>query len=147
MGIMVHLFTPLLLAPIQYIMSPLSFLKKPILWLELMSKYKGEFSGAPNFAYALLANKYGHLVNDPTYASLDLSSWKVAYCGAEPIRSTTITAFCNTFAKWKFPSKCFCPCYGLAEATLLVTFSRADRDATMMKISRYVSYISELKSS
>ncbi len=99
------------------LMSPLDFLKKPLRWLEAMTKYGGTVSGAPNFAYDLCVRK----VKAADKEQLDLSAWEVAGVSAEPIRAHTIDAFSEAFASCGFHRSSFYPSYGLAEATLIVT--------------------------
>jgi amino acid adenylation domain-containing protein len=99
------------------LMSPTSFLQRPYRWLQAISKYKGTTSGAPNFAYELCSQK----ITAEQRASLDLSSWQVAFNGAEPIRSGTLERFSNTFVECGFRREAFYPCYGMAETTLLVS--------------------------
>ena len=100
-----------------YLMSPVSFLMRPMRWLQAISRYKATISGGPNFAYELTARG----VTPEQLETLDLSSWDVAYNGAEPIRAETMKRFAETFAPCGFRSSAFHPCYGLAEATLLVS--------------------------
>jgi len=97
------------------LMSPTTFLKQPINWLRAISDYGAVISGGPNFAYDLCVRK----VTPEQRASLDLSSWRLAFCGAEPIRPETLEQFAETFAPCGFREDAFYPCYGLAEATLL----------------------------
>ena len=99
------------------LMSPLSFLQRPARWLEAISRYRATTSGGPNFAYDLCVRKVG----PEQRAELDLSSWTVAFNGAEPIRKDTIDRFVEAFAPCGFRREAFYPCYGLAEATLFVT--------------------------
>ena len=99
------------------LMSPAAFLQRPIGWLEAISEYGASVSGAPNFAYEICAAR----ATDEQVAQLDLSSWQVAFCGAEPIRAETLGSFAARFAPANFSSTAFYPCYGLAEATLLAT--------------------------
>jgi amino acid adenylation domain-containing protein len=102
------------------LMSPTSFLQRPYRWLQAISKYKGTTSGAPNFAYELCVQK----ITDEQRESLDLSSWQVAFNGAEPIRHETLERFGESFAGCGFRREAFYPCYGMAEATLLVSGGR-----------------------
>ena len=97
------------------LMSPTTFLKQPINWLKAISDYGAVISGGPNFAYDLCVRK----VTPEQRESLDLSSWRLAFCGAEPIRPETLEQFAETFAPCGFREDAFYPCYGLAEATLL----------------------------
>ncbi|MGL5835334.1 MAG: fatty acyl-AMP ligase, partial [Waterburya sp.] len=99
------------------LMSPTSFLQRPYRWLQAISKYKGTTSGAPNFAYELCMQK----ITAEQRATLDLSSWQVAFNGAEPIRHQTLELFATTFADCGFRPSAFYPCYGMAETTLLVS--------------------------
>lgn len=99
------------------LMSPLSFLQRPMRWLEAVSRYGGTISGGPNFAYDLCVRK----VKPEHLETLDLSQWSVAFNGAEPIRPETLHLFAETFAPCGFNKDAFYPCYGLAEATLIVS--------------------------
>ena len=98
------------------LMSPVAFLKRPARWLEAISHYRATTSGGPNFAYDLCVRR----VTEEERARLDLSSWEVAFCGAEPIREATYRRFCSAFESCGFSRSSFYPCYGLAEATLFV---------------------------
>ncbi len=99
------------------LMPPQSFLQRPLRWLQAISHYRASISGGPNFAYELCASK----VTPEQRSALDLSNWKVAYNGAEPIRAASLERFTDTFHSRGFRSKFFYPCYGLAEATLIVS--------------------------
>ena len=103
---------------LSVLMSPIAFMQRPARWLEAITKYKGTFSGGPNFSYEVCANK----VSQEELAQLDLSSWKVASNGGEPIRIESQDRFARKFADCGFKYEAFYPCYGLAEATLLVSF-------------------------
>ncbi|MBW4417614.1 MAG: amino acid adenylation domain-containing protein [Myxacorys californica WJT36-NPBG1] len=106
------------------LMSPASFLQRPYRWLQAISRYGGTTSGGPNFAYELCVDK----ITPEQRKTLDLSSWSVAFNGAEPIRQSTLERFAATFAECGFRPEAFYPCYGLAEASLMVTgSSKADR--------------------
>jgi acyl-CoA synthetase (AMP-forming)/AMP-acid ligase II/acyl carrier protein len=97
------------------LMTPTSFLQRPLRWLQAISKYKAQVSGAPNFAYEICVRKS----TARERAALDLSSWRVAFCSAEPVRPETLEQFTEAFAPSGFSSHAFYPCYGLAEATLM----------------------------
>ncbi|WP_404791146.1 condensation domain-containing protein [Altericista sp. CCNU0014] len=99
------------------LMAPATFLQSPYRWLKAISDYRGTTSGAPNFAYELCVQK----VTSDQLETLDLSSWTVAFNGAEPIRSQTLERFAEKFAPCGFRAEAFYPCYGMAEATLMVT--------------------------
>lgn len=100
-----------------YLMSPAAFLQKPLRWLQAISRYQATNSGGPNFAYDLCVRK----ITAEQRAQLDLSRWRVAYNGSEPVRNTTLESFAATFAECGFRSESHRPTYGLAEATLLVS--------------------------
>ncbi|MBW4666566.1 MAG: amino acid adenylation domain-containing protein [Cyanomargarita calcarea GSE-NOS-MK-12-04C] len=99
------------------IMPPTSFLQRPYRWLQVISRYRGTTSGGPNFAYDLCVQK----ITSEQKATLDLSSWNVAFNGAEPIRHETLERFAQTFAECGFRREAFYPCYGMAETTLMVS--------------------------
>ena len=99
------------------IMSPVAFLQRPIRWLQAISNARATHCGAPNFAYDLCVRK----VTPEQKAILDLSCWQLAFNGAETIRPETLQRFVETFAPCGFRPEAFYPCYGLAEATLMVT--------------------------
>lgn len=99
------------------LMTPAAFLQRPVRWLQAISRYHGTISGGPNFAYDLCLKK----ITPEQRADLDLSSWALAFTGAEPVRYKTIQQFAETFAACGFNQKAFYPCYGLAEATLFVS--------------------------
>jgi fatty-acyl-CoA synthase len=101
------------------VMSPVLFLKRPTAWLEAISRYRGTISFAPNFAFELCVRR----VKPSQIGALDLSSWRVAGCGAEPLRADTLRAFGERFAQAGFRMSSFVPSYGLAEHCLAVTFS------------------------
>ncbi|MEC4891787.1 MAG: amino acid adenylation domain-containing protein [Oscillatoria sp. PMC 1051.18] len=99
------------------LMPPPSFLQRPYRWLQAISRYQGTTSGAPNFAYELCIHK----ITPEQRETLDLSSWDVAFNGAEPIRQDTLERFGTTFESCGFRKQAFYPCYGMAEATLMVS--------------------------
>lgn len=99
------------------LMSPVAFLQKPLRWLTAISEYKATTSGGPNFAYELCIEK----ITPEQRLNLDLSSWEVAFNGAEPIRGETLKLFTQTFAGCGFCPQAFYPCYGMAEATLMIS--------------------------
>lgn len=99
------------------LMSPVDFLQKPFRWLQAISHYKATTSGAPNFAFDLCVQK----ISPEQRSTLDLSSWDLAFTGAEPIRAETLDAFAETFAECGFRREAFYPCYGMAESTLIIS--------------------------
>ena len=117
MGLIGGILVPLYGGKFNVLMSPVAFLQKPLRWLQAISKYRATISGGPNFAYELCVRK----TTPEQRATLDLSSWTLAFNGAEPVRAETIDAFCEAFAPCGFRREAFYPCYGLAESTLMVT--------------------------
>jgi acyl-CoA synthetase (AMP-forming)/AMP-acid ligase II len=117
MGLIGNVIQPIYVGGYCVMMSPVSFVQKPLRWLQAISKYQATTSGAPNFAYDLLCDR----VTTAEVAELNLSSWKVAFCGAEPVQTTTLDEFKLKFASCGFKSTAFYPCYGMAEATLMIT--------------------------
>jgi acyl-CoA synthetase (AMP-forming)/AMP-acid ligase II/acyl carrier protein len=117
MGLIGGILTPLYVGGVSYLIAPAAFLQRPAAWLETLSRTGAEISGAPNFAYELCTRK----VSVEERAALDLSKWRLAFCGAEPIDAATLAEFATTFAPTGFRSDAFYACYGLAEATLMVT--------------------------
>ncbi len=121
MGLIGSLLQPLYLGVHCILLSPAAFLRRPRLWLEAISRYRATTSGGPNFAFDLCVEK----VPEGERAGLDLASWTVAFNGAEPVSAATLDRFARAFAAQGFRRTAFQPCYGLAEATLLVA---GDRD-------------------
>jgi amino acid adenylation domain-containing protein len=117
MGLIGNVLQPLYVGARCILMSPLAFLQQPLRWLHAISRFRGTTSGGPNFAYDLCARK----VRAEQLAELDLSSWEVAFNGAETVRPETLERFARTFAPCGFRREAFFPCYGLAEATLFVS--------------------------
>lgn len=101
------------------LMSPMAFLQKPLRWLRGITRYRVTISGGPNFAFDLCTQK----ITDEQLEGLDLSSWVVAFNGAEPVRAGTLKRFTERFAPVGFRPEAFYPCYGMAETTLIVTGS------------------------
>jgi len=101
------------------LIPPEHFVARPISWLQALSETGATISVAPNFAFGLVSER----VADEDLAELDLSSWKVALCGAEPVHPSTMSRFAEKLAPCGFETKAITPVYGLAEATLAVTFS------------------------
>jgi acyl-CoA synthetase (AMP-forming)/AMP-acid ligase II len=112
------------------LMSPAHFLQKPLRWLQAISRYRATTSGGPNFAYDLCVRK----VKPEHREELDLSSWNLAFNGAETIRAKTLNDFATTFASCGFQRRAFYPCYGLAEATLLVAGGPQAKDPIIHSI-------------
>lgn len=124
MGLIGGILQPLYMGRPNLLLSPTHFLQKPVRWLQAMSQYGATISGGPNFAYDLCVEK----VTAAQKRTLDLSRWSLAFNGAEPVRAETMDRFSRAFAECGFKREAFYPCYGLAEATLIVTggYKQAD---------------------
>ncbi|WP_437620402.1 non-ribosomal peptide synthase/polyketide synthase [Sorangium sp. So ce1151] len=117
MGLIGGILQPLYRGIRVALMSPLAFLQRPMRWLRAISHFRASVSGGPNFAFDLCVRKS----TAEERASLDLSSWEVAFTGAEPVRAETLDRFTSAFAQSGFRREAWYPCYGLAEATLIVS--------------------------
>ncbi|HEY6495530.1 MAG TPA: AMP-binding protein [Trebonia sp.] len=122
-GLIGNVLQPLHAGATSVLMSPLTFARWPLSWLSAISKYRAHTSGGPNFAFDACVARAARA----DLRGLDLSSWRVAFNGAEPIRAETLRRFAEAFAPYGFRPDALYPCYGLAEATLLVTGSRKGR--------------------
>jgi len=120
MGLIGGILQPLYAGFPVYLFSPLSFLRKPLRWLQAISQYRATTSGGPNFAYELCIRK----ITPEMRKGLDLSSWDLAFNGAEPVLPSTLERFSESFKECGFDARAFYPCYGLAESTLIVSGGR-----------------------
>src|SRR6185312_12045562 len=116
MGLIGTMLHPLFLGGTAVLMPAAAFIQKPIRWLRAIEKYRADTAGGPCFGFDLCTRA----IPPEQARTLDLSSWEVAFCGAEPIRGRTLIGFAERFAPAKFSANAFLPCYGLAEATLIV---------------------------
>ena len=114
------------------VMSPLTFLARPARWLWSIHRHRGTLSGGPNFCYELVLRK----VEDADIEGLDLSSWRLAFNGAEPVSPDTMAAFSKRFARYGLKPEAMTPVYGLAEATLGVSFTPPGRGPKLDRIER-----------
>jgi 8-amino-7-oxononanoate synthase len=117
MGLIGGILQPLYVGRPNVLISPMSFLQKPYRWLSAITRFHGTTSGGPNFAYDLCVRK----ITPEQRKTLDLSTWRVAFNGAEPVRAETLDAFAEAFAPCGFRREAFFSCFGLAEATLIVS--------------------------
>ncbi|MDQ1026949.1 acyl-CoA synthetase (AMP-forming)/AMP-acid ligase II/alkylation response protein AidB-like acyl-CoA dehydrogenase [Streptomyces umbrinus] len=129
MGLIAMMLAPLYLGGTAVLMSSTDFLKRPVSWLRLIERHRADISCAPNFAYDLCARR---LTEEQT-AGLDLSSWRYACNGAEPVDAATLARFAERFAPAGFSPRSLLPGYGLAEATLYVAGTRAERAPTVLR--------------
>lgn len=104
-------------------MAPVAFIQQPVRWLRAISHYRAHTSGAPNFAYDLCVRK----ITETQCQGLDLSSWRVAFNGSEPVHPNTIARFIEKFKPYGFNPNAAMPCYGLAEATVAVVCVEIDK--------------------
>lgn len=116
MGLIGGILQPLYMGRPNMLFSPTHFLQRPLRWLQIMTQTGSTISGGPNFAYDLCVEK----VTAEQKKQLDLSRWSLAFNGAEPVRAETMKRFSEAFAECGFRKEAFYPCYGLAEATLIV---------------------------
>ncbi len=112
------------------LMSPMAFVRRPARWLETISRERATISGGPNFAYDLCVER----VTPRERTGLDLSCWEVAFNGAEPVRAETLERFADAFAGSGFRREAFYPCYGLAEATLMVSGGKKSAAPTVLTL-------------
>ncbi len=124
-GLIGNVLNPLYVGSTSVLMSPLVFIRWPLRWLAAVARYRAHSSGGPNFAYdACVARAQKQGLPD-----VDLSTWRVAFNGAEPVRHDTLRRFTETFAPLGFRAEAHFPCYGLAEATLMVAGASPGRGA------------------
>ncbi|MFK4106440.1 fatty acyl-AMP ligase [Streptomyces sp. NPDC019531] len=126
MGLIGQLLTPIVLGGTSVSMDPMTFLRRPHLWLRMIDEMSIDVSPAPNFAYGLCTRR----VTDEQVSGLDLSRWTVALNGSEPVSPSIMDAFSTKFAAAGFRPEAFAPAYGLAESTLLVSCSVRRRPKT-----------------
>jgi acyl-CoA synthetase (AMP-forming)/AMP-acid ligase II len=132
MGLIQGVLQPVFSGFPAWLMSPVAFLQRPARWLEALSTLRATHSGGPNFAYDLCVRR----VSDLDRAALDLTAWRVAFSGSEPVRQHTIDAFRRTFMSSGFRRDAFRPAYGLAESTLLVTSTAPNEEPRTLTLDR-----------
>lgn len=114
------------------VMSPLSFIARPVRWLRAIHRYGGTLSAAPNFAYELCLKR----VRDEELAGLELGSWRCAFNGAEPVYPETTERFCERYARHGFRREAMMPVYGLAENCVGLTFPPLGRGPRIDRVQR-----------
>lgn len=129
MGLVGALLTAVTFPYELHLLPPEAFVMRPRRWLELVHTYRATISTAPNFAYDLTAKK-------ASAEGLDLSSWRAALDGAEPVHAATLARFADRFAGAGLPRRSLTPVYGLAEATLAVTFHPSGLDLDLLDVDR-----------
>ncbi|WP_283776236.1 non-ribosomal peptide synthetase [Pseudomonas syringae] len=131
MGLIGGLLQPIFSGVPCILMAPAYFLARPLRWLEAISEYGGTISGGPDFAYQLCSAR----VSDSALERLDLSRWRVAYSGSEPIREDSLRAFAEKFASCGFTPDSFMASYGLAEATLYVAGGKRGKGIPSLRLN------------
>ena len=132
MGLIGGILQPLYVGFPVLLFSPVTFLLRPARWLRAVSAFRATTSGGPNFAYDICVRRVTEAEKD----GLDLSSWDVAFTGAEPVRSATLERFTRAFERCGFRREALQPCYGLAEATLIVSGGEKGRGPVALTLSR-----------
>jgi acyl-CoA synthetase (AMP-forming)/AMP-acid ligase II len=131
MGLVLNVLQALYVGALCVLMSPVAFLQRPLTWLRAIHAYRAEVAGGPNFAFDLCASRY----RAEDMGDIDLSSWKLAFMGAETVRADTIARFVATFAPHGFDARAVWPGYGMAEATVLVSGGARGRGAPIRAVS------------
>ena len=132
MGLIGAWLAPLYVGFPLVVMSPLAFLGKPLRWLQAMQRWRGTLSAGPNFAYELCLKR----IDDAALASLDLSTWRLAFNGAEAVSPDTVRRFAERFAPCGLRPEAMAPVYGLAEASVGLLFPPLGRVAPIDAITR-----------
>lgn len=132
MGLILNALQALYVGALCVLLAPVAFLQRPHLWLRAISEYRAEVAGGPNFAFDLCVDRG----RPEQLAGIDLSCWKLAFVGAEPVRAATVERFAETFRPYGFAPQTFWPGYGMAEATLLISGSRRGAGAILRPVSR-----------
>ena len=117
MGLIGNVLQPIYVSGTCVVMPPVTFLQRPLRWLQAITRYRATISGGPNFAYDLCIDRIPPAARE----GLDLSSWDVAFNASEPVRAKTIDAFCAAYVPHGLRRSSIYPCYGLAESTLFVS--------------------------
>ncbi|HUE96962.1 MAG TPA: fatty acyl-AMP ligase, partial [Longimicrobiaceae bacterium] len=131
MGLIGGVLQPAFAGACAILMPPVAFLQRPQRWLQAISEHRGDVSGAPDFAYDLCVRRVGEQLR----SRLDLSGWRVAFNGAEPVHAETLDRFAEAFGPCGFRPLAFVPCYGLAEATLFVSGASRPRPPTVLPVA------------
>ena len=132
MGLILGILQPLYLGALGVLMAPVSFMQRPLSWLKAIHDYRAEIAGGPNFAFDLCVRRH----RCEQMRSIDLSCWRLAYNGAEPVSAETLERFFSTFSPYGFAANSAHPAYGMAEATLLVSSGERGSGPVTATISR-----------
>ncbi|MBN2439601.1 MAG: aminotransferase class I/II-fold pyridoxal phosphate-dependent enzyme [Deltaproteobacteria bacterium] len=140
MGLIGGIIQPVYAGMDTILISPVHFIQKPLRWLMAISRYKATVSGGPNFAYDLCVRK----ITTEQKSGLDLSSWDIAFNGAEPVRRETLRRFAAAFESCGFRQKAYLPCYGLAETTLIASGSKKGSEPTFVQADAHALKVGRL---
>ena len=132
MGLVGCIFQPFYAGFTPLLMSPTSFVQRPARWLSAISTERAQLSGGPTFAYDLCARR----IHDEQLVGIDLSTWELAFVGAERVDNDVLDAFGDRFSRCGFRRSALYPCYGLAEATLLVSAPQRGANAGLLTVSK-----------
>jgi acyl-CoA synthetase (AMP-forming)/AMP-acid ligase II len=132
MGLILNVLQSLYVGALCVLLAPVSFMQRPLSWLRAIHDYRAEVAGGPNFAFDLCVRRY----RPEEMQDIDLSCWKVAFNGAEPVRANTVDRFASTFAPYGFAAKSIQPAYGMAEATLMISTSSRGTGPVIRAVSR-----------
>lgn len=141
MGLMAGVMLPIWLGYPTYLMAPGTFIRNPAGWLQAISRYRGTHAGAPNFAYEACVDTAGAADT----GALDLSSWRVAWNGAEPVRPETLDRFRVRFAPNGFRPESIAPAYGLAESTLIVSGGDGSKPSVELTVDESELHIGQVR--
>jgi acyl-CoA synthetase (AMP-forming)/AMP-acid ligase II len=131
MGLILSALQSLYVGATGVLMAPAAFMQRPLSWLRAIADYRAEVAAAPNFAYDLCVDRYRPERMD----GVDLSRWRLALNGAEPVRADTLRRFAATFAPHGFAAEAIYPAYGMAEATVLIAAGRRGEGARVRPVS------------
>jgi acyl-CoA synthetase (AMP-forming)/AMP-acid ligase II len=132
MGLILNILQSIYIGALCVLLAPVSFMQRPLGWLRAIHDYRAEIAGGPNFAFEHCLRRY----RPEQMQGIDLSCWKLAYNGAEPVRADTIERFASTFAPYGFDPNSVHPAYGMAEATLLISSGKRGSGSVIRTVSR-----------
>jgi acyl-CoA synthetase (AMP-forming)/AMP-acid ligase II len=132
MGLILNVLHSLYVGTLCVLIAPVAFTQRPMCWLKAIDHYRAEFAGAPNFAFDLCVDR----LRPEQLKGVDLSCWKIAFNGAEPVRAETLERFAATFAAYGFHARALYPCYGMAEATLLISGGEPGAGSCLWPVDR-----------
>jgi acyl-CoA synthetase (AMP-forming)/AMP-acid ligase II len=132
MGLILNVLQTLYVGALCVLMAPVTFMQRPLSWLTAIHSYRAEVAGAPNFAFDTCVSR----LRPEQLDGLDLSCWKLAFNGAEPVRADTLERFAEAFSAYGFQGEALYPCYGMAEATLLISGGKRGAGPALWPVSR-----------